>query len=92
MTEDVYVQQIEDRTAHIVRDQRAMMRQLIQLRKIHDLSQGQVAQRMGVSQPTVAGLERYDSNPTLSTVLRYAVAVEARIETKVSDDSDSANR
>ena len=84
------VQRIEDRAAHIARDQGRMMRSLIELRKKHRLSQATVAERMGVSQPTVAGLERYDANPTLSTVLRYAVAVEARLATEVFDDCADA--
>jgi transcriptional regulator with XRE-family HTH domain len=41
---------------------------------------------MGVSQPTVAGFERYDANPTLSTLRRYALAIGARLETRVIDD------
>ena len=90
MKETVQVQRIEDRAAHIARDQGRMMRSLIELRKKHRLSQATVAERMGVSQPTVAGLERYDANPTLSTVLRYAVAVEARLATEVFDDCADA--
>ena len=90
MKETVQVQRIEDRAAHIARDQGRMMRSLIELRKKHKLSQATVAERMGVSQPTVAVLERYDANPTLSTVLRYAVAVEARLATEVFDDCADA--
>lgn len=41
---------------------------------------------MGVSQPTVAGFERYDANPRLSTVRRYTLAVGARLCTTVIDD------
>ena len=41
---------------------------------------------MGISQPSVAAFERYDSNPTLATIRRYALAVEARLQTKVVDD------
>ncbi|WP_253259637.1 helix-turn-helix transcriptional regulator [Subtercola boreus] len=62
------------------------MRDLIGLRKKHDLSQETVAGRMGVSQPTVAAFERYDSNPTLSSIRRYALAVGARIRHSVDDD------
>ncbi len=48
------------------------------LRKKHHLTQADVAERMGVSQPTVAEFERYDANPTLSAIRRYALAVGAR--------------
>lgn len=61
---------------------------LVDQRKDHKdrLTQAEVAERMGVSQSTVAELERYDSNPTLRTLQRYANAVEALISLKVSDD------
>jgi len=60
-----------------------MKNDLIQIRKDSGLTQREVAERMGVSQPTIAEFERYDSNPTLSTVERYALAVHARIRTQV---------
>lgn len=46
---------------------------------------------MGVTQPTVSELERYDANPTLQTLRRYAMAVEVLIETKVHDDRPRAS-
>ena len=61
---------------------------LVQLRIKRELTQGEVAERMGVSQPTVAAFEHYDSNPTLSTIRRYALAVEARLNIEVFDDYD----
>ena len=77
---------IERRAAHNRHDQLQMLSSLVQVRKRQDLSQLQVAERMGVTQPMVATLERYDSNPTLSTLLRYAVAVGARMNTSVECD------
>lgn len=62
-----------------------LMRDLIAMRKKHQLSQDAVAERMGVSQPTVAAFERYDANPQLSTIRRYALAVGASIEHHVED-------
>lgn len=60
--------------------------QLFALRREHGLSQEVVAERMGVSQSVVARLERYDSNPTLSTLRRYALAVEARLDFTATSD------
>ena len=60
---------------------------LVRLRKEHKLSQQTVAERMGVSQPTVAAFERYDANPTVSSIIRYAMAVNALLAIKVVDDS-----
>ena len=59
---------------------------LVRLRKEHKLSQRTVAERMGVSQPTVAAFERYDANPTVSSIIRYAMAVNALLDIKVVDD------
>lgn len=61
---------------------------LVDQRKKHKdrLTQAEIAERMGVSQSTVAELERYDSNPTLRTLQRYANAVEALITFNISDD------
>ncbi|GEM_PF-1160825 len=51
---------------------------LIERRKDRSLTQKQVAERIGVGQSTVAGFENEGSDPRLSTVQRYARAVEAR--------------
>lgn len=62
-----------------------LLASLVAMRRKHGLSQEAVAERMGVSQPTVAVFERYDANPTLSTIRRYALAVHASIEHKIVD-------
>lgn len=66
--------------------QREMMESLVDLREQHGLSQADIAGRMGVSQSAVAQFERYDSNPTLASIRRYALAVEARLDLKVTSD------
>lgn len=52
---------------------------LVELRRARRLSQTQVAERMGVRQPTVSGFETESSDPRLSTLQRYARAVEGRL-------------
>jgi transcriptional regulator with XRE-family HTH domain len=47
---------------------------------------------MGVTQPSVAAFEREDSNPTLSTIRRYALAVGARISYQVLDAFESSSK
>jgi transcriptional regulator with XRE-family HTH domain len=59
---------------------------LIALRKERHLSQTDVAIRMGVRQPTVSGFEK-QSDPRLSTLHRYARAVEARLRFVVESPS-----
>ncbi len=77
---------LELRAERLVEDRDQLMTSLIALRREHALTQKQVAERMGVSQPTVAAFEHYDSNPTLATIQRYAMAVGAVLETRVIDD------
>lgn len=52
---------------------------LLHARRQQNLTQEQVAGLMGVSQPTVASFERYDNDPRLSTIRRYAHAVGVTI-------------
>lgn len=61
---------------------------LVQLRKALRLSQTTVAERMGVRQPTVSGFETEASDPRLSTLQRYARAVDARIRLVVDMPAD----
>lgn len=77
---------LEKRAERLVDDREQLMAALIQYRKDHHLTQKDVADRMGVSQPTVAAFEHYDSNPTLATIQRYAMAVEVVLRTTVVDD------
>ncbi|MBP2384429.1 helix-turn-helix domain-containing protein [Brachybacterium sacelli] len=77
---------LEQRAERLVEDRDELMKSLIALRREHDLTQKDVAERMGVSQPTVAAFEHYDSNPTLATIQRYAMAVDAVLHTRVIDD------
>lgn len=66
----------------------SLLAQLVELRKSNGLTQLEVAARMGVSQPTVAAFERYDANPRLSTIRRYALAVGAEITHTVTDGNE----
>ena len=56
---------------------------LVKCRKALHLSQTEVAERMGVRQPTVSGFETERSDPRLSTLQRYARAVEARLRIRM---------
>lgn len=58
---------------------RALVADLVARRRAAGLSQGEVAERMGTSQPAVARLEAGQVDARMSTVQRYAAAVGARI-------------
>lgn len=77
---------LDRRADALEQDHWQLVDELIKLRKKHKLSQAEVATRMGVTQPTVSEFESDDSNPTLSTIRRYAMAVGARLKTTIIDD------
>lgn len=61
---------------------------LVGLRQAQKLSQTTIAKRMGVRQPTVSGFETEGSDPRLSTLHRYARAVQARLRLVVELPAD----
>lgn len=56
-----------------------LIRQLVALRQIRGLSQTEVAARMGTSQSALARLESGRTDVRLSTLTRFADALEADI-------------
>ena len=58
---------------------------LIDLRVAKGLTQAEVASRIGVTQPAIAALEAHDANPTITTLVRYAHALHAKVSISVSD-------
>ncbi|WP_425955321.1 helix-turn-helix domain-containing protein [Xylanimonas sp. McL0601] len=77
---------LEARADSLIEAHEQLLDSLVALRKKHNLTQSEVADRMGVSQPTIAAFERDDANPTLATIRRYAHAVGARLRDEVIDD------
>ena len=69
---------IQRENAAIDRDMR-LIESLVELRKTQGLTQAQVAERMGRSQPSVSDFERLGGDPHLSTIRRYALAVGASV-------------
>lgn len=65
---------------------RALLRDLVNVRKSRGLQQATVGRIMGVSQASVSQFEAHDSNPTLATIRRYAHAVGALIAHEVAPD------
>lgn len=70
----------------LAREDRQMKANLIELRQRAGLTQADVAALLGISQQAVNKLERYDSDPKLSTLRRYANAVGALVEHTVVQD------
>ncbi|MDZ4791365.1 MAG: helix-turn-helix transcriptional regulator [Hyphomicrobiales bacterium] len=53
---------------------------LIDARARSELSQEEIAERMGTSQPAVARLESGKANPSLATLRRYAKATGTKLK------------
>lgn len=77
--------------AGAIEDSEALQRvldELVSLRKALKLTQGEVARRMGVRQPSVSQFETESSDPRLSTLQRYARAVESKVVVRVATPAE----
>ena len=68
-------------------DQPALGRRLADLRRASNLSQMDVAVRMGTTQPTLARLESSETKPNLRTLSRYAAAIGHSIRVVIATRS-----
>jgi len=64
-----------------------LMRCLYELRLARGLTQAEVAARMGTTQSAVSDLERTAVDPRISTLQRYARAVDASLKCRVATSS-----
>jgi transcriptional regulator with XRE-family HTH domain len=71
--------------AELAGDQRELVDRLVEVRQALGLSQTEVAARMGTSQSAVARLERGDADVRVSTLQRYAAALDCRVGFGLSD-------
>jgi len=78
--------------AALVRADIELLRALIDRRERAGLTQQDVADRLGIAQPSVAKFERYDNDPKLSTIRRYALAVGALVNHSVDDQNVRVTR
>lgn len=76
--------------AELADDQRELVGRLVEVRQALGLSQTEVAARMGTSQSAVARLERGDADVRLSTLQRYAAALERRVGFGLRDGGGGA--
>ncbi|WP_112236856.1 helix-turn-helix domain-containing protein [Kribbella monticola] len=70
----------------------ALVDALIRARHRLSLTQKQLASRMGVKQPSVSGFETEGSDPRISTIQRYARAVDAHFWWEIRYNSDAGVR
>ena len=68
-----------------IEEAHALIDELVDLRKSRGLSQIKLAGLMRVSQSTISGFESESNDPRLSTVQRYARALEVKVSFKVEN-------
>lgn len=64
-------------------DEMLLELRLSELRQLVDMTQAQMADAMGIKQPTVAGLEKGGQNLRLSSLKRYVEAIGGRVRLDV---------
>lgn len=70
----------------LVEEDDKLLSELVEIRR-RTMTQQDVADRLGISRPAVAAFERYDADPRLSTVRRYALAVRAHVAHTVTAEA-----
>lgn len=71
---------LQDLALRLVAAQTAWIASLVAMRQAQNLSQTDVARRMGCTQSSVSDIETGSTDPRLSTLRRYALAVGADVE------------
>ena len=66
----------------VLEDEFALARRMIEARAKANLTQAQIAERMGVTQPSVARIES-GKNVSLKTLGRYAKALGAEVKVEI---------
>lgn len=77
---------VRARAKVLAREDRKLRSELVRVRRQRKLTQKDVADQLGVSPQAIQKLERYDADPKLSTLRRYANAIGALVEHRVCLD------
>lgn len=78
---------VRERAKYLAHEDRLLKTELVRRRRDRGLTQQDVADLLGISQQAVQKLERYDSDPKMSTLARYANAVGALVSHQVEFDA-----
>lgn len=76
---------IRERASTLASAHRKMMFDLFEIRVERGMTREDVAEVLGITPQRVSKLERYDSNPRLEAVRKYANAIGALLEIRVID-------
>ena len=67
----------------------SLQAQLVGIRISQGVSQSQMADRLGISQPAVSQFESVTAMPRLGSVLAYALAVGAELDLRATANDDA---
>ncbi|MFJ4267729.1 helix-turn-helix transcriptional regulator [Paenarthrobacter nicotinovorans] len=76
----------------LINETQDLLADLIDLRRAKGLTQDDIAKAIGVTRTAITAFERYDGDPKMSTIVRYAMAVGARISINVEDGQSWATQ
>lgn len=65
-----------------------LLRNLVEARKKAELRQVDVAEKMGIGQPSVSEFERGETSPKLETLQKYAEAVGVTIHMYIAPEGE----
>jgi len=74
---------IDELAERLVESHSNLLDELVLVRKQKGLTQEVIGERMGINTLVVEAFENEDSNPTLSSIRRYALAIGVGINYKV---------
>lgn len=93
--DEIFGSDHEDATARLaallVDEDETLIDRLIEARRAANLSQKDVAERLGITQSAIAKFESAERDPRLSTVRRYALAVGAVVRHDVQVHEETAD-
>lgn len=83
-TKSVHFKKLRNHARQQIERDKALIRDLKSLRIKQELSQDEVAFRMGITQPAVSAIEKGNSDPHLSTIRRMALALDCEVSYTVA--------
>lgn len=79
--------EMRQRARQQIEENKAILHLLVRRRQNMDLTQGDIAFRLGITQPAVSAMESGNSSPTLETLGRYANALDCVVHHEIRRNS-----
>lgn len=79
--------EMRQRARQQIEENKAILHLLVRRRRNMDLTQEEIAFRLGITQPAVSAMESGNSSPTLETLGRYANALDCVVHHEIRRNS-----